>query len=176
MVYTGFVSEQFEHFLRGNGVKHVTSAPYHPASNGLAERAVQIVKRGLKKVTDGSLNTRLAKVLFTYRMTPQSTTGITPAELLLGRMPRSHLDLLKPQTAERVEDKQRRQKERHDVRVKFRTFEVGDTVFVKSFGSGQKWLPGTISTRSGSVLFQVTTGWQDTTLSSGPIESQVCRC
>ena len=73
---TCLVSAEFESFLKTNGVKHLTSAPYHPASNGLAERAVQIMKQGLKKVTQGSLNARLAKILFAYRLTPQSTTGI----------------------------------------------------------------------------------------------------
>ena len=67
---TCFMSEEFKAFLQSNGIKHTTSAPYHPSSNGLAERAVQIVKRGLKKVTSGSMNTRLAKVLFSYRVTP----------------------------------------------------------------------------------------------------------
>ena len=41
---TGFVSQEFKSFLEKNGVRHVTSAPYHPASNGLAERAVQVIK------------------------------------------------------------------------------------------------------------------------------------
>ena len=54
---TGFVSQEFEEFLSKNGISHVTSAPYHPASNGLAERAVQIVKKGLKKETTGSMDT-----------------------------------------------------------------------------------------------------------------------
>ena len=113
---TCFVSSEFKQFLRKNGVRHTTSAPYHPASNGLAERAVQIIKRGLKKVTEGTMHTRLAKVLFTYRMTPQSTTGQAPAELLLGRRPRTCLDLLRPNTSDRVERKQQQQKFRHDGR------------------------------------------------------------
>ena len=33
-----FVSEEFETFLLNNGVKHITSAQYHPATNGLAKK------------------------------------------------------------------------------------------------------------------------------------------
>ncbi|XP_056132888.1 uncharacterized protein K02A2.6-like, partial [Lampris incognitus] len=33
-----FCSEEFATFLKANGVKHIRSAPYHPATNGLAER------------------------------------------------------------------------------------------------------------------------------------------
>jgi len=38
-----------------------------------------------------------------YCLTPQSTTGVSPAELLLGRQLRSRLDLLKPNKTDRVE-------------------------------------------------------------------------
>ena len=103
-----FVSTEIEAFFTNNGIKYLTSAPYHPASNGLAEHAVQIVKKGLRKITRGSMRTCLAQVHLTYRLTPQSTTGISPSELLLGRCPRSQLDLLKPNTAERVERNQRK--------------------------------------------------------------------
>ncbi len=96
---TCFVSAEMENFLATNGIRHVTSAPYHPASNGLAERAVQIVKRGLKKTKEGRVKSRLAKFLYTYRLTPQTTTGIAPAKVLLGRRPRSKLDILRPLTA-----------------------------------------------------------------------------
>ena len=47
-------------------VWHVTTAPYHPASNGLAERDVQTVKEGLRKMVDGSLETRVSRFLFRY--------------------------------------------------------------------------------------------------------------
>ena len=152
---TCFVSRELEEFLQKNGVKHATSAPYHPSSNGLAERAVQVVKRGLKKVKEGSMSARLARVLFTYRITPQSTTGLAPTELLLGRRPRTRLDLLKPHTAERVEGKQQEQKERHDTRSRVRSFQVGDAIFLKNFGAGARWLPGKIVEKSGPVSYHV---------------------
>ena len=77
---TNFTSEEFEQFLKKNGVKHVKTPPYHPASNGLAERAVQTFKEAMRKLKDGSLDTKLSRFLFKYRMTPQSTTGVTPID------------------------------------------------------------------------------------------------
>ena len=105
----------------------ITSAPYHPASNRLAEQAVQIVKKGLKKVTKGSISDRLANVLLSYRITPQGTTGRAPSEMVLGR-PRTRLDLVKPHTAEHMEKKQRQQKSKHDATARVRTFQMGDHV------------------------------------------------
>ena len=40
-------SEEVKAFMGANGIKHTTSAPYCPASNRLAERAVRIAKTGL---------------------------------------------------------------------------------------------------------------------------------
>lgn len=152
---TCFVSEEFEHFLSQNGIKHSTSAPYHPASNGLAERAVQIVKRGLKKERVGDMRSRLAKTLLTYRVTPQSTTGVSPSELLLGRRPRTRLDLLKPNLADRVEEKQNQQKVQHDAKAKSRVFSVGDAVYVKNHTPGRRWSAGRIERVTGPVSFEV---------------------
>uniref|UniRef100_H3ARH2 Gypsy retrotransposon integrase-like protein 1 n=1 Tax=Latimeria chalumnae TaxID=7897 RepID=H3ARH2_LATCH len=52
---TPFVSAEFSNFTNRSGIIHVTSAPYHPSTNGLAERAVQTFKECLKKISGDSL-------------------------------------------------------------------------------------------------------------------------
>ena len=40
-----FTSEVFQNFMEANNIKHTFSAPYHPATNGQAERFVQTFKQ-----------------------------------------------------------------------------------------------------------------------------------
>ena len=47
---TSFTSEQFAELCEKNVIHHVTSAPFHPASNGLAGRSVQTFKSGFDKM------------------------------------------------------------------------------------------------------------------------------
>ena len=63
----------------------------------------KIVKCGLKNVTAGSVEEGLARVLFAYCITSQSNTGMTPDELLLKCKIRTRLDLLRPNSLQRVE-------------------------------------------------------------------------
>ncbi|KXJ09330.1 uncharacterized protein K02A2.6 [Exaiptasia diaphana] len=77
---TCFTSKEFKDFMEQNGVRHITVAPYRPSSNGIAEKAVNIVKDGLKH-SDGTLESKLLRVLFKYRATPHTTTRETPSKL-----------------------------------------------------------------------------------------------
>ena len=63
---TVFTSEEFETFMKLNGIRHIKTAPYHLSTNGLAERAVQTLKKNLKKSKAGSLKTRISRFLFKY--------------------------------------------------------------------------------------------------------------
>ena len=109
-----FTSDEFATFLKRNGINHVRTPLYHPTSNGLIERAVQTFKEGMRRLTEGSVNTRVSLFLFKYRITHHSTTGIPPAELLFGRKLCSHLDHLRPNLGDTVRQSQARQKATHD--------------------------------------------------------------
>lgn len=152
-----FTSVEFDHFLEKNGIRHLQSAPYHPATNGLAERAVQVFKTGMRKMREGTLRERLARVLFSYRTTPHSTTGVTPAELLMGRRIRTRLDHLKPDLGRRVELNQSRQKFSHDAHAADRSVGEGDAVYIRNFtpGAKNKWLSGQVLSKTGPVSCRV---------------------
>jgi transposase InsO family protein len=88
-----FTSEEFANFTRGNGIKHITSAPYHSSTNGVAERFVQsfmMIKSSKKE--SGSVVKKLSNFLMAYRDAPQCTTNENPANLFMGRNLPSRLD------------------------------------------------------------------------------------
>ena len=118
---------------------------------GWRKGAVQTFKTALKKTTSTDVTTSLARFLFQYRITPHSTTGVSPAELLMGRRPRSHLDIMHPSIETRVLSSQACQKSGHDNTAKERLFKV-DQVYVCNFASGEKWLPGVITTGYSTIL------------------------
>ena len=102
-----FVAGEFQTLLKINCIKHTLGPPYHPSSNGLAERHVQTFKRMYQACPEkGSLPHKMPNVLFRYRSTPHSTTDKTPAQLFLKREPRTYLFLVKPSLQRKVEKKQ----------------------------------------------------------------------
>ena len=153
---TPFTSSEFREFMTKNGILHIRTSPYHPASNGLAERAVRTFKHAMKRMDTGTVETRVSRFLFHYRITPHSSTGVSPAEMLMGRRLRSHLDQLRPDVAQRVIRQQDKQKYHHDKHAKTRVFGIGDTVLVRNFTkSGYLWQPGTITDHAGLVSYKI---------------------
>lgn len=162
-----FASSEFKQFLAKNGIKQTLVPPYHPASNGAAERSVQILKRALvKQVLEASgqpsitLQHRLSNFLLMYRVTPHTVTGRSPAELFLKREIRTRFSLLRPDLSHTVEHKQAKQKLYHDKeRLKLREFQENDQVRVKNFrGGDEKWTAATVIKRLGPVTYLVWEG------------------
>ncbi|XP_037814624.1 uncharacterized protein K02A2.6-like [Lucilia sericata] len=88
------------------GIQHIRTEPYHPQSNGQAERFVDIIKTAIKNAyeNDSKDNKYLQEFLLQYRSTPNSNCveGKTPSELFIGRKLRTEIDLIKPQVSPKV--------------------------------------------------------------------------
>ena len=54
-----------------------------------------------------------------------------------------------------MEANQWKQKKQHDIKSRDRSFKEGDTVFIRNFQAGDKWVPGVISKKTGPVSFVV---------------------
>ncbi|KAM7281410.1 uncharacterized protein ISCGN_005791, partial [Ixodes scapularis] len=152
---TAFVSQEFEEFLQRNQIRHVKVAPYHPSSNGQVERMLQETKQVLRRMEGGDMATKLARFLLSQHILPHSTTGKSPAELLMGRRLRTALDRLHPDLQAEMVDKQEEQALRG--RQGVREFEPREPVFIRYYLAGPKWLPGIITEITGPVSYKVRT-------------------
>ena len=74
---------------------------------------------------------------------------------MFGRQLRTRLDLVKPNVEQRVEEKQAKQKERHDKRAKPHAFQVDNKVFVKNTLGNRRWIPVTVTAVTGLVSYHV---------------------
>ncbi|XP_060126817.1 uncharacterized protein K02A2.6-like [Zootoca vivipara] len=146
---TAFTSEEFQTFTAQNAIRHIRSAPFHPATNGQAERMVRTTKDSLRRMTQGDWEYRLAAFLLAQHSTPSTTTGRSPAELLMGRRLATRLDRLHP---DRAQDEVVVGKGRNP-----RTFVAQDPVYAKNFGAGPAWVPATVTKVTGPVSYEVLT-------------------
>lgn len=146
---TQFTSVRFELFCKNKGIEHIRTSPYHPQSNGQAERFVDTLKRALTKLKgEGTVEETLQSFLFYYRLTPIPSLpeGKSPSEWFLGRKIRNPLDLMKPSSSQEDDEK---------LRTRVRVLQPGDLVFAKNFREGPNWLPGKITKRKGKVIYVV---------------------
>ena len=128
-----FSSREFAEFTKRNGIKQILVAPYHPRSNWQAKRFVQKLKQFFKVQENASalLTHNLARFRFSYRTTPNSTTGQTPAEFFFSRRLRTRLDLLCPDLGRKTANKQADQKMQNNLYAKERQFEIGESVLLR---------------------------------------------
>ena len=154
---TTFTSHEFQEFLRGNGVTHRTIEPKHSRGNGLAERAVKEVKLAVSRGQQDGVVMELALQcwLFQQRTIQHSTTSVSPAELMMGRRPKTRLDLLYPDLGKEVQSQQVKQRFYADRSAKARGFCIGDIVYARNYAVGKAWLPATVLGVDGPVSFVV---------------------
>lgn len=151
-----FTSEEFNSFLKKNGIKHLFSPPYHPATNGQIERAIQTFKNKIKKIMSLNLpwSEMLSKVLYYMRTVPNSATNKTPAEMLNGRRYRTAMSALHPDSAQ---SRSEQQLEAAAQRSPARTFQVDQPVLIHMYGPGEKWRRATIEMVEGPSSYRVRT-------------------
>ncbi|XP_053698952.1 uncharacterized protein K02A2.6-like [Sabethes cyaneus] len=144
-----FTSEQFQTFLKKNGITQKIGAPYHPATNGQAERFVQTFKDKLKaiKCEKRDVQFELHKILMAYRRTVHPTTGKSPSMLVFGRQIKSRLDLMVPTNG--VEKIPRGEE------IELRHFAVNDRVAARDYMGSSKWRYGVITERLGELHYMV---------------------
>ena len=91
-----FTSREFEDFCSRFGIIHRVSSAYHPRANKRAELAVKHAKRIIRGNTSqsGSLDTdKVCQAMLIHRNTPCSITGLSPAQVVFGRVLRDALPL-----------------------------------------------------------------------------------
>ncbi|XP_054287577.1 uncharacterized protein K02A2.6-like [Macrosteles quadrilineatus] len=99
-------SYEFQTFCKSLNIKHARITPYHPKSNGLAERCVRTFKERMNasKGNAGTFQEKLNSFLFAYRTSLRRSTGKTPAFMMFGRELRSKLDMLFPDVEQKNDE------------------------------------------------------------------------
>ncbi|KAJ8868362.1 hypothetical protein PR048_029878 [Dryococelus australis] len=107
----------------------VRTPPYHPASNGMAERGVQTAKNSLRWMSGQNVDCELPRYLLMQSNTPRLSTGKSPAELLVGRRLRTQIP-------------------------PFRKFHPEQRVWERRL-TGDKWKPAVVLTTGGQMCYKI---------------------
>lgn len=151
-----FNSGDFIKFCNINGINVLKSPPYHPQSNGSAERQVQTIKAALKKYmlqkSSLTVEQQIVNFLFYHRNTPCTITGLSPNDMIFKCKPRTIIDLLKPKKGGNLIFSKN-----VEPYVKPVSFIEGERVLVGKLGPmiSEKWQLGTIVKPVSAVTYLV---------------------
>ena len=116
-----FVSQDFKKFCLEYGIYHRRVTPYWPQANSEIERFFRTLKKTLTAVTVEGKNWKneLFRFLLAYRTTPHSTTGKSPAQLLMHRELRTKIPSIRERIKPRKEIREAMQNDRkHKAQMK----------------------------------------------------------
>jgi hypothetical protein len=145
-----FQSHKFKEFCKAKEIKHTTSSPRYPQSNGLAERAVQTAKKMVIKCNN--TNTPLDVALMEYRNAPFACDLPSPSELALGRKLRTTFPYQNKNLVQRFHPLEEVVKKYNEYKIKQKNYydqgsrplkpiEKGMSVLIQSEG---KWSPARV--------------------------------
>ena len=143
---TQFTFKEFEHFCAA--FQHIRIPPYHPRSNGQAERFVDTLKRALKKAIGTPTKKALQLFLQVYRITQNKSapSTLSSSESMFARRIKSVFDKLFPSKKSHIPA----------ILVPRRKFNKNDKVFYKNYKNNMTtWEPGIIKESIGNMIYTV---------------------
>ena len=143
-----FISDQYHQFCINNGIRRILISPYHPRSNGEAERFVQTFKSAIRRGKHVGLQKALCQFLLKYRTTPHPSTGETPSKLMFGREIKTRLHKLHPDEVEKP-------KQQTSAKAHTRELEPDDRVWIRNYRGKPKWIAGKVIAKTGPVSYKV---------------------
>jgi hypothetical protein len=128
-------------------INHITTPPYHPASNGIIERFVRSFKESMmKEQQSGQTNKFLAlrEILRAYRWTPHTSTDLAPANMMLRHTIRTELHRMKPYQPTKQKQPQT-------------TFSIGQLVWALKYQVNKRpqWESAVITKVLGSIVYEI---------------------
>ena len=147
-------SDECKEFMTNCGILHIKTAPYHPQTNGEAERFVQTFKNFIKRADhEKSMNQRqideaILKFLMTYRCTPHSGTKFTPSCLMLNRQIKNVFDLLRTKPP-KIDHKNTEYQYLHCKAVC--EYTEGESMLFRNYNSQNKWEIGIVQKKLGNL-------------------------
>lgn len=91
----GYISQQFNQYLRLVGIRHITASPFHPQTNGKIERYHRTLKGEINQVPydmPGELREAIRAFIeyYNYRRYHEGLGNVTPYDVYTGR----HLEII----------------------------------------------------------------------------------